>query len=224
LGEVSKKEIIDRIVEEVLYRLKEAEPKEIKAEGTSVLVTSYIPSFVKVSRIIKDRFGDSVTFIDFSGNAFPSRSECVVSAEEVGSDNVLGKINGSANVVLLAPRLRLLKSIAQGNDEGFVEYLIIRSLLWGRNVNVLLDFNPPDFKRNTFYEGVIDVLDVLREIGVEIISYDCSYEPLNARSLVTEGDVVDAWKNGQGEIQTAAGCIVTPSARDKSAELGVEIN
>jgi hypothetical protein len=224
LSEILRKEIIDRIVAEVIYRLKEAEPKEVIPENTVVLVTSFIPSFTKADRLIRERFGEDITYIDFCGYAFPSALERVVSAEEKGTDAVLALVNGAANVALLTPRLKLIESIADGDDENFVGFLTIRSLLWGRRVSVVLDFEPPAFKRNTFFEKVADIVEVLEGIGIDVISYDCSYEPSEVRSLITEADVVEEWKKGRGEVLSAAGGIITPSARDKARELGVKIN
>lgn len=218
------KEIVDRIVEEVLYRLKEMEPKGVIPAGTAVLVTSFIPSFHKADALIRGRFGDDITYIDFGGSEFPSKLEQVVSAEELGTDKVLSLVNGSANIVLLTPRLKMIENIAHGRDESFVEFLVVRSLLWGRQVSAVLDFTPPSFKRNTFFERIIGELDGLRDIGIELISYDCSYEKTDEKSLITETDVVEAWKKGQEEVRSATGGIITPSAKDKAKELGVAIN
>jgi len=215
---------VDRIVEEVLFRLKEMEPNEIIPVGTAVLVTSFIPSFNKADDLLHGRFGDDITYIDFGGNEFPSKLKQVVSAEEAGTDKVLSLVNGSANIVLLTPRLKMIENIAHGRDEGFVEFLIVRSLLWERNVSAVLDFTPPTFKRNTFFERIVEELDGLRDIGIELISYDCSYEKAEEKSLITEADVFEAWKKGQEEILSGAGGIITPSARDKAKELGMIIN
>ena len=219
-----REQIIDRVIREVLYRIKELEPKEVVPENAVVLVTSFIPSFPKVDAILSDRYGSDVTYIDFCGYEFPSPMENVVNAEEVGKDRILELVNGAASVVLMAPQLKLLESISRGDDEGFVEFLTIRSLLWGRRVSVIMDFEPPAFKRNTFFEKVSDIIDVIKGIGIEVVTYDCKYEPPAALALVTESDVVEVWKSGRKEIRTAAGCIITPSARDKAGELGVKIN
>jgi hypothetical protein len=224
LSNLPRHELIDRIVEEVIYRLKELEPVNADAQGTVVLVTSFIPSPKDAIEKLNTRFGGDVTYIVFGDTEFPSKFEKVLLADELGTDAVLKRVNEAANVVLLTPRLKLIDNIAQGNDEDFVEFLIVRSLLWGRCVSVLIDFEPPAFKRNTFYEKVLDIIEVLEGIGIGIISYDCSLDPLEAKSLITEADVMDAWKKGAGQLLGAAGAIVTPSAKDKAKELGLEIN
>jgi hypothetical protein len=224
LNDLLRKEISDRIVEEVLYRLKELEPKDVVPKSAAVLVTSFIPSFPKADRLIRERFGADVTYIDFCGYDFPDKLEQVVSAGEKGEDAVLKLVNGSESVVLLAPKLKLIERIAEGDDEDFVSYLTIRSLLWGRRVSAVLDFEPPAFKRNTFFEKVAGTVEVLEGIGIEVTSYDCSYEEQDARSLITEADVVEEWKKGRSEVLSGAGAIITPSARDKALELGIRIN
>jgi hypothetical protein len=224
LSGVLQKEFVDRIVEEVIYRLKELAPADPDVKGTVVLVTSFVPSVAEATSLLKGRFGEDITFIVFEGAEFPSRLETVFFADELGTDTVLKYVNESANIVLLTPRLKLIDNISQGMDDGFIEFLTIRSLLWGRAVTAVLDFRPPAFKRNTFYEKVAGIIDVLEELGISILSYDCSYEATEASELITESDVVTAWKNGKSELLSTPGGIVTPSARDKARELMLEIN
>ena len=60
---------------------------------------------------------------------------------------------------------------------------------------MLLDFKPPRFKRNTFFEKIVTVIETLGDMGVEVLSYQCSVAKDGERlTLVTENEVVAAYK------------------------------
>jgi hypothetical protein len=220
-----QKKIIDRIVAEVLYRIKAAEPKSAPPKGTVVIVSSFVPAFDKVQESIKSNFGtEDIQYFTVGGAKVPSKLEQVTDADEAGGEKVLNIVSGAKNVVILTPKIKLLERIAAGDDSGFVEYLTTRSLLWGKNVSLLLDFEPPTFRRNTFCERIADALGVLEEIGIQVITYSCANEESTSLALVTENDVVCAYKTGSTEVRTLAGAIITPSAADKAKELGIAIN
>lgn len=223
MNDEATKALIDRIVQEVLYRIDMAEPKDEYVSGTAVLVTTHVPSKRSAIDEIKRRFTD-LRFVRFGGTAFDSAIETVIDANDAGEDAVMDIAASSENVVLLAPKLKLLESVAMGDDSGFVEQVVIRSLLWGRNVTVLLDFAPPRFKRNTFFEKVATIAQTLEEMGATILTYKCaSFEGAEGLSLVTEGDVLAAAKDGKTEIRCATGAIVTPAAKDAAKEAGIKI-
>jgi len=217
--------LVKRITQEVLLRLEQAKPVDETVKGTVVLVSSYVPSPKSALSRIKEVYGsEGVEFINF-GTDFTPIFEKAMHATEENRDEVLAKVAEAANIVLITPKISVLSTIAEGNDEGFLEHLMIRSLLWGRNVGILLDFRPPRFKRNTFFEKVVTVTETLTDMGIRIMSYKCSTEKgANALTLVTEQDVMDAFRKKEKDILAASGAIVTPSAKDKAKELGININ
>ncbi len=216
--------LINRITEEVLYRLKEMEPADENVSGTVVIVSSFIPSPKTALMTIDEKYGKETEFITF-GTAFTPVGRRCTSADEHEMDSILEKVAGSANVVLMTPKVGLLEKIATGNDEGFIEHLVMRALLWGRKVSLLLDFKPPRFKRNTFYEKIVTVIETLDEMGMEILNYQCALAKDGDKlTLVTEQDIVMAYKAKAQEVRCAANAIITPSAKDKAKELGIIIN
>ncbi|GHS92606.1 hypothetical protein AGMMS50276_00880 [Synergistales bacterium] len=224
MDEKQHKLLIDRIVQEVLHRIKMAKTADECVSGTVVLMTSHVPSPKSALSKLRQSFGKDMLFLNL-GIKNPFSFEKVVESGADGDDNVASAVAGAANVVLLTPKIGLLESIAKGLDDDFVPHLVIRSLLWRRNVSVVLDFEPPRFKRNTFYEKLVDVLGTLRDMGANLLTYKCATQKdMEGLTLVTEADVMDAWKNKRLEIRCAIGAIVTPSARDKSKELGIRIN
>jgi hypothetical protein len=61
-------------------------------------------------------------------------------------------------------------------------------------------------------------------MGIRILTYKCAQKGAEGLPLVTEADVIEAWRNRKTEIRRARGAIVTPAARDKSGELGIRID
>ncbi len=215
--------LINRIVQEVLYRVDMAEPKDEFVSGTTVLVTTHVPSKRSAIDEIKRHFTD-ISYVRFGGAGFDSVVETVVDADDTGEDAVMDMAASSECIVLLAPKLGLMERIAMGDDSGFVEQVVIRSLLWGRRVAVLLDFAPPRFKRNTFFEKVATTAQTLEDMGAVILTYKCaSKEGAEGLSLVTEGDVTAAVRSGKTEIRCATGAIVTPAAKDAAREANIKI-
>ncbi len=215
--------LINRIAEEVLYRINKAAPKDEEVTGTVGIVTSYIPSLKTALKTIEEKYNQIEYIAD--GTEFSAFGRQCLQVDEENRQEVIQKVASSANVVLITPKISLLAKIAEGEDEGYIEYLITRALLWGRNVEVLLDFTPPRFKRNTFFEKIITILETLEEMGVKVVSYKCSeQDDSNRYSLVTETEVLSTYKAGKKEVMCAPGAIVTPSAKDKAKELEIAIN
>lgn len=217
--------LIKRITQEVLYRIEQAKPVDETVKGTLVLVSSYVPSPKTALARIKEIYGsDGIEFINF-GTDFTPLFEKAGHYNGQNADEILKKAAEAKNIVLITPKISLLDRIGKGEDEGFLEHLIIRSLLWGRNTGIMLDFQPPHFKRNTFFEKVLDVLETLTDMGIRTFSYAVSTPGgERALTLVTEQDVMDAYRNKHSEVLAASGAIVTPAAKDKAKELDIEIN
>lgn len=151
MDEKLRQTIINRIVAEVLHRIGQQAPKDEEVFGTVVLVTSFVPSKKSALDALRRNFMGQMEFIRF-GVEFEPIKEKTYDIEESGETFVLDKVASAADLVLLTPKIGLMERIAMGEDEGFIEHLLTRSLLWGRRVTMLLDFTPPRFKRNTFFE------------------------------------------------------------------------
>ena len=218
-------ELVDRIVREVIHQIEQPEKESPCIDGTVVLLTAYVPGYMEAVREIETAFGGTIEYIGFDGKSIPDglRSN-VLDAEEAGYEAVLDRISKKANVVLLAPSLTLLEDIAAGKDEKIAAYIMTRSLLWGKNVKVLLDFKPPQSKRNTFFEKVTGIIDVLESIGIDVMTYRSMPDPDKGKlPLVTERDIREAHRKGLKTVRKSAGAIVTPSAKDAAWELKISI-
>ena len=219
-------QLVDRIVSEVLYQVGKEEPEEHISSGTAVLVTSYVPSYKSAASAIEKTYPEKISYIGFNGNTLPEGIYGKVeSAEDLGHSNVLDLIAKKKYVVLLAPKISLLEDIAGRRDNEFTAYIVIRSLLWNKNVSVLLDFEPPRFRNNTILGRVNEILGELKAIGIDIKEYELQdiYED-GILELVTERDVRDAYLKEKLSIKKAPGAIVTPAAKDAARELNISID
>jgi len=226
MNDITKEQLIDRIVREVMYRIGRQDETEPYAKGAVVLMTSHVPGCREAVRMIEELCGADTEYIGFGGAGFPEGPYPKVSdAELIGPEAVSERVHLKEKVILLAPKLVLLEQIAQGSDEGLPAYLMIRSLLWGKDVSALLDFEPPRFKRNTFFERVVSAIETLEDVGIGISTYRCVQGPEEGMlALVTERDVVSAAAQGRGRIRKTAAALVTPAAKDAARELGIVID
>jgi hypothetical protein len=210
------KELIDRIYNEVQKIIMEMNTRPAAEKSTLVIADANVPARDKAAEFLNSRFSD-LKYAVLPGEG---------SAEGIATDEkeLLSDALKSENIVLLAPRVWLLENIAMGRDEGPVEHIIMRSVLWGIRVHVLLDFERPKFKRGTFFEKINDILHVLAEMGVVILSYVCVQPEKEAHTLVTEQEVLDAYARGEDRILCARGVIVTPAAKDRAKELKIKID
>ena len=218
--------LISEIVDRVLNKIERDMPQDENVQGTLAIFTSYVPSSKTALHAITEAYGEDVEcalFGEAEFEAFGFRTVRV--CDGIAQNQLMQKAAGKGRIVLVTPKIGLLEKIAQGNDEGFVENVFLRSLLWGRKVSILLDFVKPKFKRGTFFEKIADIIDSLVSMGVEIKDYRCKGEKeTNSYSLVTENEVIDAQKRGENRILLIEGAIVTPLAAERARELNIRLD
>ena len=138
---------------------------------------------------------------------------------------LLQQVTQAKTVILVAPPLELLQKISEGQDKELLSHLMVRSILWRKDVRLYLDFEPPRFRRNTFLEGVASAIDTLHDMGVMVHPYYTGdAAKVMGESLVTEADVLAAAQRADKTISCRAGAIITPAARDALAVCDVTIH
>lgn len=137
---------------------------------------------------------------------------------------LLEQLNDFKEIVLVTPSLSLLNAIAAGDDSTFIAAIMIRSLLWGKNVTILLDFETPKYLRGTIVGLVAENINALEKMGIKFDTLDrkASLE-IQAKNLVSERDVTDAIRDGSMKVKAAPGAIITQLAQDTALEHGVVI-
>jgi hypothetical protein len=216
--------LIKKIADEVIRQLEGKAEPEVSREETLVVIASQIVGDEAAMAALREKFSGKL-LLAAMGRTFTAADERTEFIVDDGIKNLLTLAAQSDNVVLMAPGIHQLENIAYGQEGGQPEEVLLRSILWGKKAQVLLDFTPPRFKRGTFYEKIGDALDALNDMGVETFTYSC-IRPVNpeALSLVTENEVTQAFETGKFEIKCERGAIITPSARDKAREMNIKID
>lgn len=225
IDEAQLREIIRRVTGHVLERLMAEGLFLPDQNGALVVVPNYNPESGLLNKYLKKRFASGVTcaLLERSAGLDPE-FHTVYAAQRDEQQRLLSMLKFYEHVVLAMPSLQLLHRIANGEDSGFTEQLVLRAILLEKKVTVVLDYQPPKFKRGTFFESVVSAISALKDMGVEIVSLVPTLRPADPDcELVTEDKILQAYLYGDRSIQCAKGAIVTPLAKDKANELGVTI-
>lgn len=206
--------LIELIVAEVVRRVAKLEREQQHPEQVLVLLAAPVAYPKELQSLLKTQFGVGYTFISFSEHS-GIRDDGMLFANQLGEAKLLDKITKSKTVILVGPRLELLGQIAAGEDKDFLSYLMIRSILWKKDVRLYLDFEPPKFRRNTFLEGVAASVDTLHQMNVTVCPYYTGDAAARiGATLITEADVLSAAESKEKTICARVGAIITPAARD----------
>lgn len=220
---------INRIIERVQLAVGEAavagETPSCGGERTLVLVPSFVPAPEKALASLCARFSDGMQVVflsdaSFKTGAIPNR----LLNWSTQKNELIALLVQAEHAVLLAPETGMLTRMGNGEDtSGFGEALL-RRILWGKPVEILLDFDPPTFRRGTYFAQLVEAVDTLSSMGIRFSTYQpVESASSGAYSLVTEQDIVDAKKRGQKSILCAKDAIVTPLARDTAKEMQINI-
>lgn len=220
-----EKEEILRIAEEVKRQVSEGEPAKGAARDCAlVIVSNPVAGAEKAVEALRRKTGRGLRFaaVGVPGKEYAGAGEVL---RDPDVQTLFDQAAGSGEIVLLAPRISLLENIVCGRDEGKVENVAVRSLLWGKKVRILMDFTPPKFKRDALHKKIEGIIDDLTDMGAEVGAYQwMETEGTEGLSLVTENEVLEAYTNKSGRVACAKGAIVTPAARDRAKELNIRID
>lgn len=211
--------IISRVLEEALKKHMQSTSAESK---TLALLSGYIFCPESITSYLKTMEADVALF----GAA--RLRECGLKMMRVETDedrdSLASVLRKYEEVVLVTPSLNLIKAIANGDDSTFQNMLILRSLLWGKKISLLLDFEIPGGKSDTIFAGVAESLEVISKMGICVKTLsENTKENVGRKDLVTEQDVKEAYVTPDKCIRVGKGAIVTQLARDTAQELGVSI-
>ena len=213
--------LIEAIVAEVVRRVALLERQKQHPERVLILLAAPLAYPEELKKLLKAQFGEGYTPVSFLEQN-ELQDENMLFLPQLGESGLMEKITAAKTVVLVGPRLELLGKIARGEDQDFLSYLMVRSILWKKDVRLYLDFDPPQFKRNTFLEGVASGIETLRQMQVTVCPYFRGEAAANQRrSLITEADVLAAADRGDKTIRAQVGAIITPAARDALLTGGV---
>ena len=206
--------LIELIVAEVVRRVARLEREKQHPEQVLVLLAAPVAYPKELKALLKTQFGEGYTFLSFIPQS-GVQDDGMLFADRLGQPELLKRITAAKTVILVGPHLELLGQIARGEDKDFLSYLIVRSVLWKKDVRLYLDFEPPRFKRNTFLEGVASSIETLRQMNVAVCPYYTGDAAAQiGATLITEADVLLAAQTKDKTIAAREGAIITPAARD----------
>lgn len=223
--------LLDQITAEVLRRLGSVvSPEQLEAKlhperpRAVVLVPGLVPFAEKAMAELQANYGEQMLFVTFT-DTFAADRQRIIRATHDNRDQLMEQVAAASDVVMLAPALHLLGDLAESRDKHFAAYLFLRAQLWGKRVSVFLDFDLPNRRRSDLQNTILDKVEVLEESGIPVVSYRKEHTVSGGkeRGLITEDDVVEAYRAGRRQILCAYGSIITPLAKDKASELGMEI-
>jgi hypothetical protein len=225
VDEAKIREIIRRVTERVLERLMAEGIFQPDQCGTLVIVPDFIPEAMLLDEYLKKRFPAGITCALLEpAIALDPAFERIDATGREAQRELLASVKFYERVVLAMPAQQMLRRIAHGEDAGFAGQMILRAILLQKKVTVLLDYDPPKFRRGTFFEELGSAIAALRDMGTEVVSLVPTLRQADSGcELLTEDEVLQAYANGDRSIRCAKGAIVTPLAKDKANELGIAI-
>lgn len=206
--------LIELIVAEVVRRVALLERQKQHPERVLVLLTAPVAYPKELKALLKKQFGEGYTPVSFTERN-ELGNETLRFASQLGQASLMEMATAAKTVILVAPRLELLRQVADGEDKDFLAYLAVRSILWKKDVRLYLDFDPPRFRRNTFMEGVASSIETLRQMQVTVSPYFTGDAAAQiGATLITEADVLAAAQTEEKTLRARVGAIITPAARD----------
>jgi hypothetical protein len=214
---VETRDLIARITEEVLKRISLPEEKVC---GTLAIFPGYVFDPEAITEYLKKNH-ENITCVLLDDAQFESGKRI---DSQQAKDSLAGRLKEYEKIVIVTPPLWLMSATVRGDDSIYTAMLVMRPLLWGRDVTMLLDFEAPKNRRSPAFLKLAEDISALEEMGIniEILRQKCTTgnEP---KELVTEQDVKEACKSEDGLIRIKPGAIVTQLAQDTAKELGVNI-
>jgi hypothetical protein len=149
-------------------------------------------------------------------------------AEDACRKRIIKNIDNFDAVVCISPGIKQMEAIARCDDTGFLERLVLFFILHSKPASLLLDFDVRMIRSNTFSKRMSSLMESIREMGITVDMCRSNTGGTETcasveKSLVTEKSLQDLWNTGVREISCGRGCVITPLARDKANELGMNI-
>lgn len=194
-------------------------------DSVLVLVPGFVPAPERALGLLSTQYGKCIQLVFLSDAVFPAGGKASCRLDwQTQKNELVALLVQAERAVLLAPSTALLTHLGEGDREEDFSEALVRRILWGKAVDVLLDFEPPKFRRGTLFAKLAETIDTLTTMGFRFSMYQpCEDGSSGVLALVTEREVVEAKQNGQKTIFCAAGAIITPLAVDTAKELMIHI-
>lgn len=239
-SEKELKLLIEKIAAETISDLMSKPVQEYKAGGlynpgakhVLLLISDKAMDISRFYEAIEKRYGryavTAAAYRNIVAAGFKNIDEMLNLNEAVAREKLADTISRFDEICFLSPGLRQIQALLECDDSGYMEGVVIYSLLHGKKTTILLDYEAANLPLNNFTRKIKDMLKAVSELGICIevlqMGEDNRKEvQVQHKDLITQKEVEDIHKRGEKEIFRMKGCIVTPLAKDRARELGIKI-
>lgn len=200
-----------------------------------VLVPRYAINLPEYLEYLSCKHPQSILMLGCMGGVSKSfremkQVEKIVDISDEGSlQGILDGFSTFEAVYCISPGIKLLENITQYNDTGFIENILVQSLLCQKPAGILMDYDAQRLSGG-ISKKVRELTSAITDMGITVEKV-CKEEngsadqPVKGKGseLITEKDIDEMSKKGIKEISSSKGCIITPLARDRAKEVGINI-
>ena len=170
---------------------------------------------------IKAAYEDDAVYVNFGAENY--------GAPALAADGNEARLTQMAaeceRIILLAPAASSLMRLSRGEGACLSEKLVLRALLWEKEVGIWLDFKPNKMHKSQFFGDIAESLRILGDMGIviseELWKIHTSKKEQKPLDFIGEFDAVSFKLNS--EIICAQDVIITPLARDILNEKNIRI-
>jgi len=184
---------------------------------------SYTPDSEACARKAAELSGSDMTVLSYGDvtASFVSDKLPIFTCKD--KEQLLDTLSKAEKIILVSPDFQTLYKLASGECTDDLSECVLRALLWGVEINVLVDFELPKHERDNFFGKLNNAFSVLRTMGIGVESFTGKNQHEKALSLVTESDVIAAKKSGFEYIVCTKEAIVTQLAEDALKDMNMQI-
>ena len=170
---------------------------------------------------IKDIYDSDAVFVNFGTENYG-----VNALTANGNEERLTQMAADCErIVLLAPAASSLIRLSRGESVCLAEKLVLRSLLWEKDIHIWLDFKPKKMHKSQFFGDIAESLRLLIDMGViiseelwKIHEYKKEQKPFD---FIGEYEAVNFKQST--DIVCTQDVVITPLAKDIIRERNIRI-
>jgi hypothetical protein len=233
--------IIEKITKNVIERIiayqsgeEGAKNAEESFEKFLVILPRFTVNIEKYLNYIKQKFSDIRPVIATYGEyrnslgKYDADITLLCFDDEQDRQSILDKFESFSFICCVSPGIKLMENLASVNDEGIIENLILKAVLYNKHVRILIDYDLNSAPMNSLTRKIKGFFETFIGMGIsiEFLTINGGSQnilPVRENQLITEEDIDVFWESGNREINCGKGCIITPLAQDRAREIGLKI-
>lgn len=220
MDEAQMQQLVELIAEQVIAQIS-AQTALLPQPKTMALLASPLAKPEAAFKVLGAEYGDNTAYIYNGGFMYYNKLKACALNEGTGQ-RITEAAAAAERIAVVSPDVAQLAAMAATGGDMMVQ-LSQRCLLWGKPMDIWLDFAPESLGRGGFFADAAKSLKALKGMGVRIKRLGIDKRDASRHRLLTEEVVLKCAQAGQSEILYEKGAIVTPLARDAAAQHGINI-